>query len=466
MLATLAHALTDSHKSDEHLPQTPTLPAKSLSAHDVALFQARGFVPEFFSPPHRGIMNTIALQPKVFIITRDQHRGLKVRKVAINLSLSFLLFTLGVAFLAPIRAFSDGTSALVHGHSSTAMQLMYPLPNLWAPKVQLDHGIIYFKGDGISQDYVEALKWFQRAADRGDAIAQSYLGVMYGNGLGVQKDFSQEFKWNQKSAEQGYSHAQANLALMYAQGVGTPQNYPEAFKWYSRSADQGYAAAQTGLGIMYSNGYGVAQDFNRAVKWNQMAAAQGDTTAEYNLATSYYNGQEGVTQDYAEALKWASKAADKGNSLAKKLVVNLQSKGYSVAIQQNNMADKSSDAQNKIKVEPLTVNSVRGCHFKTVNAIVCTTARPAAVVFNNYGFNIELTNQSYSRQLLHEMGCGRVYGSDYGTISIREINHGKIANPNGWTEIVLISANDNHDLWYVARDYIDGACEAYVPTVN
>ena len=44
---------------------------------------------------------------------------------------------------------------------------------------------MYAKGQGVIQDYKEALKWFRLAAAQGDAKAQYNLGVMYDNGEGV-----------------------------------------------------------------------------------------------------------------------------------------------------------------------------------------------------------------------------------------------------------------------------------------
>ena len=40
-------------------------------------------------------------------------------------------------------------------------------------------GFMYVAGEGIPQDYVEALKWFRLAADQGQANAQCFLGLMY-----------------------------------------------------------------------------------------------------------------------------------------------------------------------------------------------------------------------------------------------------------------------------------------------
>jgi TPR repeat protein len=43
-------------------------------------------------------------------------------------------------------------------------------------------GIAYTFGKGVLKDYKQAVYWYQKVADQGDAEAQSILGVMYANG--------------------------------------------------------------------------------------------------------------------------------------------------------------------------------------------------------------------------------------------------------------------------------------------
>ena len=68
------------------------------------------------------------------------------------------------------------------------------------------------------------------------AAAQSNLGVMYANGQGVPQDYAEAVKWYRKAAEQGDAAAQYNLGLMYANGQGVPQDYVQAYKWISIAA--------------------------------------------------------------------------------------------------------------------------------------------------------------------------------------------------------------------------------------
>ncbi len=47
----------------------------------------------------------------------------------------------------------------------------------------------------MPQDYAEAVRWYHRAAEQGDASAQNNLAVMYHNGQGVPQDYVQAHKW-------------------------------------------------------------------------------------------------------------------------------------------------------------------------------------------------------------------------------------------------------------------------------
>ena len=54
---------------------------------------------------------------------------------------------------------------------------------------------MYYLGEGVPQDFAEAVKWYRLAADQGLAIAQGALGDAYSNGEGVPEDFLQAYKW-------------------------------------------------------------------------------------------------------------------------------------------------------------------------------------------------------------------------------------------------------------------------------
>ena len=69
--------------------------------------------------------------------------------------------------------------------------------------------------------------------------ALNNLGLMYANGQGVEQDFAQAMQCYALAAEQGVAHAQSNLAVMYAHGQGVAKDEQQALKWYRAAAEQG-----------------------------------------------------------------------------------------------------------------------------------------------------------------------------------------------------------------------------------
>ena len=101
--------------------------------------------------------------------------------------------------------------------------------------------------DGVAKDEKEAVKWYTKAAEQGDAVGQRLLGWCYLNGTGVAKDEKEAVKWFTKSAEQGDAEAQYNLGMCYDLGKGVTQDRKEAVKWLTKSAKQKDAIAKEEL---------------------------------------------------------------------------------------------------------------------------------------------------------------------------------------------------------------------------
>jgi TPR repeat protein len=198
---------------------------------------------------------------------------------------------------------------------------------------QLNMANCYEKGLGVEQNYQEAIYWYQQCIRQGytdmqkkvdacysellkyyrknaeqnnDAAAQYNLGNCYFYGEGIEQNYSEAVSWYTKSAEQGNRNAQYALANCYHYGDGVSKNYSEAIKWYTKVAEQD--DAQNNIGDCYAQGYG---DFAEAVKWFSKSAENNNACAQYNLAICYYNGQ-GVNKDYSEALKWFDRSYENG----------------------------------------------------------------------------------------------------------------------------------------------------------
>lgn len=152
-------------------------------------------------------------------------------------------------------------------------------------EAQFKLGVRYHYGEGVSQNYSESLKWFQKAADQNYAPAQSEMGYMHEQGHGTAVNYDEALKWYRKAAEQGLAMGQNNLGAMYDMGRGLPQNPAEAAKWFRKAAEQNLAIAQRNLGRFYADGRGVAQDYVEAYKWLRLASQRSDTDARKILAS-------------------------------------------------------------------------------------------------------------------------------------------------------------------------------------
>ena len=224
------------------------------------------------------------------------------------------------------------------------------LANKGNVKAQLNLGAIYYEGRrGVKKNPQEAFKWIEKAAKKGNAQAQDYLGVLYSRGDGVKQSYPDALIWHSLAAKQGYANAQFNLGITYHQGKGIKQNYKEALKWYKLAAEQNHTQAQTNLGGMYNTGQGVRKNNQEAFEWVQKAAKQNNARAQVNLGLMYARG-EGVEQSYPEAFRLLDLPAKHKNTIALRVLKRINrnfplptatikdvrvSKDYSLSIENN-----------------------------------------------------------------------------------------------------------------------------------
>jgi TPR repeat protein len=230
-----------------------------------------------------------------------------------------------------------GMQAYEVGNYATALKEWLPLARQGNAVAQRNLGILYFEGQGLQSNLLEASMWFQRSAEQGDAIAQYKLGWAYLTGNYVLRegasDYAKAEYWLHLSAEQGSAKAQLLLGQLYDYGwgatQGVPQDYAEAVKWYTLSAEQGDSIAQYLLADLYERGWGVPQDLAKATKWYLLSAEQGNDDAQSYIGYLYEEGI-GVSQNYAEAAKWYRIIAEKGNSRGMRGLGDLYYNGWGV----------------------------------------------------------------------------------------------------------------------------------------
>lgn len=66
---------------------------------------------------------------------------------------------------------------------------------------------MYFSGRGVEQNYEKAVKWFKKAAGRGEPDSMFHLAICYNDGLGVEVDQDLAAHYLYESADRGFQRA-------------------------------------------------------------------------------------------------------------------------------------------------------------------------------------------------------------------------------------------------------------------
>ena len=97
------------------------------------------------------------------------------------------------------------------GMERQELLLKVSLPAALPAPVRFHANSCYFNGEGVAQNWKEAVRWYRKAAERGNAYAQFNLGLSYYYGEGISKNLDEALKWFRKAAEQGHADAQKKL---------------------------------------------------------------------------------------------------------------------------------------------------------------------------------------------------------------------------------------------------------------
>jgi hypothetical protein len=108
-------------------------------------------------------------------------------------------------------------------------------------------------------------------ADAGDSSAQYEMALRYADGEGVPQNYRDAMAWFAKAAANGNDNAQWKLGLGYIKGIGVPHDERKAVVWFKRAANHGDIRAQSALSDLYLSGRGVPRDYVRAYTWASIA---------------------------------------------------------------------------------------------------------------------------------------------------------------------------------------------------
>lgn len=137
----------------------------------------------------------------------------------------------------------------------------------------------YGRGLREGDQYHEALIRFREAAEQGFGAAQRELGLMYYYGEGISQDHEVGAEWIERAAIQGFAPAQNDIGAFYHAGEGVRQDFRQAALYYGLAGEQGFGFAQLNMGGLYFNGDGVPKDLAQAAYWFTMASQSDDSDA-------------------------------------------------------------------------------------------------------------------------------------------------------------------------------------------
>ena len=167
-------------------------------------------------------------------------------------------------------------------------------------------------------DFDKARKYFERASDDNNIVADWYLGHMYRLGRGVPRDDAKAFSYYGRVADAFDSEesdqnrlrimvdALVRVADYYRTGskaAGVAQNFDRASRIYRLAATYGHPASQYALGLMAIGGQGMREQPEQGLRWLLAAAKKRYAPAEAALGDLYWKG-EIVQRDRTRAIMW------------------------------------------------------------------------------------------------------------------------------------------------------------------
>lgn len=159
-------------------------------------------------------------------------------------------------------------------------------------------GFFYYQGEGVTQNFTEAIKWFKKAANNGLCNSYGFLGACYI----TQKNYVEAINWFKKAIDNG-DCCYADLGACYLQ-LG---KFTEAIPWLKKGIDDKRPEYYVSLGQCYY----FLQNYTEAIPWLKKAADKGITDSYFTLGLSFY-----FLKNYTEAIIWFEKAANNGVSQA------------------------------------------------------------------------------------------------------------------------------------------------------
>ncbi|MBY5841095.1 sel1 repeat family protein [Rhizobium leguminosarum] len=153
---------------------------------------------------------------------------------------------------------------------------------------------------------------YETEAEKGDILAQMSLAFLYThthlNAVGAKADLPLATKWMRKAADKGYAPAQFWLGVL----LSWQKEDMLAFQYYLQAADKNWKPAIVALGKAYAYGKGIERDGRKGIELVGSVANEGNTEAQFTLGNMFLNGV-GLGPNKKMARYWYKRAAEGGH---------------------------------------------------------------------------------------------------------------------------------------------------------
>ena len=148
----------------------------------------------------------------------------------------------------------------------------------WRPMSKLAD--CYSDGIGVLQDKLKAIDLYKKVYELGSGEAANRIGLIYDDN---QNNPEEAVKWYRKGFEKGDAWSGYNLAFSYSNGTGVPQNKQRALELYKKVYELGGSAS--GEAAYKIGGIYLEQEkLEEAYKWYKKSLEHGFERAEEMLA--------------------------------------------------------------------------------------------------------------------------------------------------------------------------------------
>lgn len=269
--------------------------------------------------------------------------------LVLSLLLCFMVPTLFAENIDPDIMFEEGQRYLASGDTSAqdfvkGISLIVTAANSGSAKAMVEMGLLYSSGLGklLSEDFEEgtqadlALSWYVKAAEAGEpelaasAISSDAFSYFLGSTDGsIQEDDAVALKYFEKAAEYGDASAINMMVAFYTYGFGVDQDAEKALELGTLLAEKGDKEALLAMeeyAYAYYSGTkdGIDINFNTSFQYYLKLADLGVERAMYNVGLLYEYGL-GITANHDKAVEWLSKAKDAGYEPAGDMLTKLTS---------------------------------------------------------------------------------------------------------------------------------------------